>query len=154
MHVFVFLFLGGGGRECVHAKSLQSCPSPYSPMDCRPPGSSVHGILQARILEWVAMPTSRGSSQLRDQIRISYISCIRTGSLPLVPIGKPFCWGEQYITNLFFWNSGITHIQHYISFQYNIIIWYLHTLGNDHNKSSYHFLAHIITEFFSCNENF
>ena len=35
-------------------------------MDCSPPGSSVHGILQARILEWVAMPSSRGSSRARD----------------------------------------------------------------------------------------
>ena len=44
----------------------QSCPTLCNPMDCRPPGSSVHGILQARILEWVAMPSSRGSSQPRD----------------------------------------------------------------------------------------
>jgi len=36
-------------------------------VDCSPPGSSVHGILQARILEWVAMPSSRGSSHPRDQ---------------------------------------------------------------------------------------
>ena len=36
------------------------------PVDCSPPASSVHGIVQARILEWVAMPTSRGSSQPRD----------------------------------------------------------------------------------------
>ena len=41
-----------------------------------PPGSSVHGILQARILEWVAMPSSRGSSPPRDQTQVSYISCI------------------------------------------------------------------------------
>ena len=47
---------------CVRAKSLQSCPTLYDPVDCSPPGSSVHGILQARILEWVAMPSSRGSS--------------------------------------------------------------------------------------------
>ena len=47
---------------CVHAKSLQSCPTLCDPMDCSPPGSSVHGILQARILEWVAMPSSRESS--------------------------------------------------------------------------------------------
>ena len=40
------------------AKSLQSRPTLCDPMDCRPPGSSVHGILQARILEWVAMPSS------------------------------------------------------------------------------------------------
>ena len=42
----------------------------WDPMDCSPPGSSVHGILQARILEWVAMPSSRGSSQLRDWTHI------------------------------------------------------------------------------------
>ena len=44
-------------RACV--KSLQSCPTLCNPMDCSPPGSSVHGILQARILVWVAMPSSR-----------------------------------------------------------------------------------------------
>ena len=43
-------------------------------MDCSPPGSSVHGILQARILESVAIPFSRGSSQLRDWTRVSYIA--------------------------------------------------------------------------------
>ena len=41
---------------CVHAKSLQSCPTLCNPMNYRPPVSSVHEILQARILEWVAMP--------------------------------------------------------------------------------------------------
>ena len=41
---------------CVHAKSLQLCPAVCDPMECSPPGSSVHGILQARILEWVVMP--------------------------------------------------------------------------------------------------
>ena len=51
---------------CVCAKWLQSCPRPYDPMDCRLPGFSVHRILQARILEWAAMPSSRGSSQSRD----------------------------------------------------------------------------------------
>ena len=45
-------------------------------MDCSPPDSSVRGILQARILEWVVMPSSRGSSQSRDQTLISYVSCI------------------------------------------------------------------------------
>ena len=41
------------------------------PMDCSPPGSSVHGILQARILQWVAIPSSRGSSRSKDQIHVS-----------------------------------------------------------------------------------
>ena len=45
-----------------------------NPMDCRPPGSSVHRILQVRILEWVAMPSSRGSSQPRDRTQVSCIA--------------------------------------------------------------------------------
>ena len=45
-------------------------------MDHSPPGSSVHGILQARILDWVAMPFSRGSSLPRDRTCVSYVSCI------------------------------------------------------------------------------
>ena len=44
----------------------QSCLTLCDPMGCSPPGSSVHGILQARILEWVAMSSSRGYSQPRD----------------------------------------------------------------------------------------
>ena len=71
---------------CVYTKSLQSCPTLCDPMDCSPPSSSVHGILQARILEWVAMPSSRGSSQPRDQTRVSYISCIGRRE---APPGKP-----------------------------------------------------------------
>ena len=51
---------------CVHAKLLQSCPTLCKPTDCSLPGSSVHEILQARILEWVAVPSFRGSSQPRD----------------------------------------------------------------------------------------
>ena len=47
---------------CVHGKSLQSYPTLCDPMDCSLPGTSAHGILQARILEWVAMLSSRGSS--------------------------------------------------------------------------------------------
>ena len=50
---------------CMRAKSLQSYLTLCNCVDCSPPGSSVHGILQARILEWVAMPSSRGSSRLR-----------------------------------------------------------------------------------------
>ena len=61
---------------CMRAKSLQSCLTLCDPMDCSPPGSSVHRILQARILEWVAMPSSRGSSQRRDRIRVSLVFCI------------------------------------------------------------------------------
>ena len=70
---------------CVHAKSLQLCP-----MDCSLPGSTVHGILQARILEWVATPSSMGSSQPKDQTCVSSVYVHWQGdSLPLVPPGKP-----------------------------------------------------------------
>ena len=48
------------------SKSLQSCPALYDPMDCHPPGSSIHGILQARILEWVAISSYKRSSPSRD----------------------------------------------------------------------------------------
>ena len=59
---------------CVCTKLLQSCLTLCDPIDCSLPGSTVHGILQARILEWVAMPYFRGSSQPRDQTHVSYVS--------------------------------------------------------------------------------
>ena len=58
------------------AKSLQSSVTLCDLMDCSPPRSSVHGILQARILEWVAMPSSRGCSRPRDRTCVSSVSCI------------------------------------------------------------------------------
>ena len=70
-------------------KSPQSCTTLSDPMDCSLPDSSVHGILQARILEQVAMPSSRGSSWPRDWICISYVLHWQADSLPLVPPGKP-----------------------------------------------------------------
>ena len=58
---------------CVHAQSFQWGPTLCDSMDCRPPGSSVHGILQARILEWGAMLSSKESFQPRDQTQVSCI---------------------------------------------------------------------------------
>ena len=63
------------------AKSLQSCLTLWDPMDCSPPDSSAHGILQARILEWVAMPSSKGSSQPRSP-------ALQVESLPSEPPRK------------------------------------------------------------------
>ena len=62
-------------QACVPAKSLQSCLTHCNPKACSPPDSSVRGILQARVLEWVAMPDSTGSSQPRDRTRLSYVFC-------------------------------------------------------------------------------
>ena len=60
----------------VRAKLLQSCPAPCNPMDCSLPNSSVYGILQTRVLEWVAMVSSRGHSWPQDQTCVSWVSCI------------------------------------------------------------------------------
>ena len=60
---------------CVCAKLLQSCLPLCNAMDCSPP-SSIHGIHQARVLEWFAMPFARRASLPRDQTYISYVSCI------------------------------------------------------------------------------
>ena len=59
-------------------------------MDCNLLDSSVHGVLQARILEWVAMPSSRGSSQPRDRTLVSCVSCMAGGFFTVEPPGKPF----------------------------------------------------------------
>ena len=59
------------------------------PVDCSPPGSSIHGILQARILEWVAMPSSRGSYQPRDWTSISCLLHWQVSSLPPSHLGSP-----------------------------------------------------------------
>ena len=61
---------------CIHAEPLQSCTTLCDSMNHNLPGSSVHEILQARMLEWVVMPSSRGSSQPRDGTHVSYVSCI------------------------------------------------------------------------------
>ena len=58
-----------------HSVVSNSC----NPTDCSPPGSSIHRIFQARILEWVAISFSRGPFQPRDQTQVSYVSCIAGG---------------------------------------------------------------------------
>ena len=65
-----------GKHSWEHLKVLvtQSYPTLCDPMDCSPPGSSVHGLLQARILEWVAIPFSRGSFQPKDRAQVSCIA--------------------------------------------------------------------------------
>ena len=60
----------------IHAKSLQSCLTLCDPMDCSQPDSSVFRILQVRILEWVAIWYTRGSSQPKDRTHVSCVSCI------------------------------------------------------------------------------
>ena len=78
----------------------QLCPTLCDPVDCSPPSSSIHGILQARILEWVAISFSRGSSQPRDWTQVSHIA------------GRRFnIWatGEVCFLNIHQISSGLIH---------------------------------------------
>ena len=73
----------------------RSCPTLCDPVDCGPPGPSVHGISQARILKWVANPFSRGSSRPRDQtLHFLSLPHWQVGSLPLGPPGKPLLYSK------------------------------------------------------------
>ena len=73
------------------ARLPQPRPVLCDPMDCSPPGSLVHGILQTRILEWVAVPSSRGSSWPRDRTHVSYVSCIGVYALKNWLFSKAEC---------------------------------------------------------------
>ena len=100
--------------KCVCARA-QSCLTLCDPMDCSPPGSSVHGISQARILEWVAISFFRGSSLSRDQTCVS-------------------CIGRWILLSLSHQRSPV------LLFGLNLLVkmmslpratWYVKTLGND-----------------------
>ena len=88
-------------RVCVWGEGVhaQSCLTLCNPMDCYPPGSSAHGIFQARILEWVAMPSSRGTSWLRDWTCTSYISCMGISCIS--------CVGRQILYHSATWEAKL-----------------------------------------------
>ena len=88
------------------AKSLQSCPTLYDPIDGSPPGSPIPGILQARTLEWVAISFSRGFSQPGDQTHVS-------------------CTGRWI---LYHWATREAHLTNFTSLTYcNSIDWYFNS---------------------------
>ena len=72
-----------------HAELLQSHPAFWDPMDCSPQCSSVHGIVQASILEWLVISFSRGYSWPRDGTHVSCLSCIASEFFTTEPPGKP-----------------------------------------------------------------
>ena len=82
-------YLEEGKLACIIYLCAKSCLTLCDPMDCSPPGSSVQGILQARILEWVAISSSRGSSPPRDQTHVSCSSFIGRQILYHWVPGKP-----------------------------------------------------------------
>ena len=80
-------------RMCVHAQSRRTL---CDPMDGSPPGSSVHGILQARILEWVAMPSIGDFPDPGIEPESLMSPALAGSSLPLAPVGKP----RKYCTHI------------------------------------------------------
>ena len=84
------------GTKDVKVLVPQSCLTLCDLMNCSPPGSSIHGILQARILAWVAIRFSRGSSWPRDQTQVSCIAC---RFFTIEPPGKPDVGSYRYIVN-------------------------------------------------------
>ena len=92
LRVIKYFFLNAPSewtKWIMQAKSLQSCLTLCDLMDCSPSGSSVHGILQARILEWVAVSSSRGSSWPGDWTRVPCGSWIAGEFFTAEPLGKP-----------------------------------------------------------------
>ena len=90
---------------------------------CSQPGSSIHGIFQARILELVAISSFRRSSQSRDQTHVSCVSCISRQILPTVPPGKPFMdsktcpnFIDVKILNRHLINNDIQYLNFYLTF--------------------------------------
>ena len=84
-------------------KSAQSYPLLCDPVDCSLPGSSVHGTLQAGILEWGATPSSRGASRPRDWARVSCISCSAGGCFVAEPLEKS-CHGSVKVRSHIIWS--------------------------------------------------
>ena len=81
---------------CMHVKSLQSCPTLCDPMDGSPPGSSVHGIFQARGLEWVACPSPGNLPTQGSNSHLPVSPASQEDSLCTEPPGKPICVYTHY----------------------------------------------------------
>ena len=98
------------------SKVAQSCPTLCDPVDCTLPGSSVHGIFQTIVLEWIAISFSRGSSQTRDWTRVSLIvdrhfTIWATREVKYEESLKDLCWG---------WNELRDWDRHIYTTRYNI----------------------------------
>ena len=82
----------------------------FDSMDCSPSGFSVYGILQARILEWVTMPSSRGSLLSRDRTRVSHVSCIgRRVLYHKCHLGSPF--NRRLTENILGWPKSLFNVR-------------------------------------------
>ena len=91
----VTIWLGDSASKYCACSATQSCLTLYDPMDCSLPGFSVHGIFQARILEQIAISSSKGSSRPRVQTCISCVSCIARGFFVAWAIGGSLLLGTD-----------------------------------------------------------
>ena len=106
-------------HACMHVQSIQSYLTLCDPMDGSPPGSSGNGILQARNLEWIAMPSSGGSSRPRNRTHISFITDgIFTAESSGKPILKPFLYQRHKSQNTLRspWGGGGIIMQKFLVF--------------------------------------
>ena len=100
---------------CGEALVSQSCPSLWDPRHCSPPGSSVHGILQARILEWVGIQFSRGSSRPRDWTLVSCVFCIAGGFFTI--------WATREAVYAYLYKSYVKYkiFESYVNHEYSLM---------------------------------
>ena len=94
----------------------QLCPTLCDSLDCSPPASSVHGTFQAGILKWVAIFSSKGSSQPRDRTCVSCVSCITGGFFTAEPLEKPH--------HLFIYLSPILWIHNFFVYLLRLALFY------------------------------
>ena len=136
---------------CACAQSLQSCPTVW-PMDWRLTGFSVHGILQGRILEWVATCFSRGLSRPRDWTNTSCISCIAGRFFTTEPQGKPTQLDIQAICvekrNKIYSNIALNFLSKVMISSYLVLCFPLPTL---HPQTSAPYLLYVMSpQLFFC----
>ena len=93
---FILIWKGTLRGACVHAKSIQLSPTLCDPADCSQPGSSIHGILQARILEWVVMPPPRDLPNPGIEPTSPVSPALQADALPLNHQGSPH-WGVSLL---------------------------------------------------------
>ena len=105
----------------VYGLVAKSCPTLCHPMDCSPPASSVHGIFQARILEWIAISFSRRSSQPRNRTQVSCIAGRFFTYWAIREISSPYHLSFHFLSCIFSWLSPYCFVLKYFDYSWPFI---------------------------------